>query len=107
MAEENQEMTMDKYLESKYLKPMNLKEGTYAIIAAKFEIVGSDGDKCPVLYFDGIEKGHVVNKTNGEFLSKNFGNNLGDYLGKKISLLIMNEKIFGKFTDTIRYAKAQ
>lgn len=52
----------------------------------KSEEVGQKKDKKPVLYFDGITKGMVLNKTNGKRIAKLYGNETDAWIGKAITL---------------------
>lgn len=46
--------------------------------------------KMVVVYFDGIDRGLVTNKTNGRWLASQFGGNSDDWLGKEVSLVAAN-----------------
>ena len=61
-------------------KPVQIKQ----IIPS--EEVGQSKDKRPVLYFTGLEKGMVLNKTNAKRIAKLYGNNTDEWIGKSITL---------------------
>jgi hypothetical protein len=50
------------------------------------EEVGQSKDKRPVVYFQGVEKGLVLNKTNAKRIAKLYGPDTDKWLGKPITL---------------------
>jgi hypothetical protein len=56
----------------------------------------------PVLYFDGITKGMVLNKSNGDILFDLFGDS-DNWVGKKIGLIVIKMQVSGKLVDALRF----
>lgn len=50
------------------------------------EEVGQSKDKRPVVYFQGVEKGLVLNKTNAKRIAKLYGPDTDKWIGKSITL---------------------
>jgi len=91
-------MKMNDAFPSKYLAKEDLDQKNDTVVTitgGSFEEVGSDRDRCPVLYFETfddvngnpIEKGLVTNKTNmGRMFSAHDATDTDELKGKKISL---------------------
>lgn len=73
---------------SKYLKAADLdgRQVTVTISHVDMEDVATGEEPKPVLYFDGKEKGVVLNKTNANVLSMAYGDDTDDWTGQKITL---------------------
>jgi hypothetical protein len=90
---------------SKYMKGSDLKGGapTYTITSVSQEEVGQDREMKFVVYFQGQQKGVVLNKTNAELLEMLFGDESDDWIGEEISLFTMPVTFNGKTTNAIRF----
>lgn len=88
---------------SKYLKAADI-EGTPTITIADiaFEEVGKDKDVRPILYYDGEEKGIVLNKTNATNISKLYGYETDDWRGKQVMLGTTWVDFNGQSVEAIR-----
>lgn len=62
---------------------------------------GNSQDK-PVLYFQGVDKGMVLNKTNGTRISTIHGDETDLWIGKRITLVKEMVDAFGKSSWAIR-----
>ena len=73
---------------SKYLKAADLKGRTIKVKIQKVEIeeIGQDKTKKPVIYFDGTERGMVLNKTNGVEIAATHGDDTAGWPGQEIEL---------------------
>ena len=76
--------------DSKYLKYQELdgKDWVFTIASFKHENLGQ-GEKKEmkwVLYFQEMEKGFALNATNGKVICKLYGEEMNDWVGKKITL---------------------
>lgn len=86
-----------------YLKAENIKEEKeYEIKEFKIEMIGEQKEKKIVLYFDGLDKGLTLNKTNGDSLHEITGSKeVEDWVGKRIilfvdpSVMYMGKKVGG------------
>jgi hypothetical protein len=98
-------MDMRKAFPSKYLKAADLdgRNITVTMLGIKMEQVGQDREEQkPVLYFDGAEKGLVLNKTNSDRIAEEFGWETNEWKGHKIILYSTEVDFQGKTVDAIR-----
>ena len=80
-------------------KPWDMKIRTVAM-----EDLGQGNDKesKPVLYFDGAQKGLVLNKTNATNIAKSYGDDTGNWTGKDIQVFPTTTEFKGETVDAIR-----
>jgi hypothetical protein len=98
-------MRIDKTFTSKFLRAADIDEiadeatQTAVVTIDRVEMaeVGQDQQQKPVLFFQGIEPGLVLNKTNAGTLGKLLGNETDDWTSKKVGL----------FTTEVDYAGQQ
>lgn len=98
-------MRLDKMFSSKFLKATDVDEmadeatQTAVVVIDRVEMaeVGQDQQEKPVVYFQGIDPGLVLNKTNSATLMKLLGNETDEWSGKSIGL----------FTTEVDYAGQQ
>jgi len=83
-------MKMNDIFPSKYLKADDLggREVTVKISDCKMEEIGqgSNKDYKPIVYFDGKEKGVVLNKTNFSAIADAYGDDTDDWTGHPVIL---------------------
>jgi hypothetical protein len=89
---------------SKYLKASDLdgENLTVTISHVTFEEVGKDKDMRPILYYEGEEKGIVLNKTNATNISKLYGSETDDWTGKRVMLGTAWVDFQGQSVEAIR-----
>ncbi len=63
--------------------------------------------KKPVLWFQGLDKGLILNKTNWNLIATLHGDESDLWLGKKITLGLSEIEAFGKKQDAIRVIGAK
>ena len=68
----------------------------------KFEKVGSDQEERPVLYFAGMSKGMVMNKTNARRIAKLYGSEIEGWFGRWITLYESETDFGGETVPCIR-----
>ena len=93
--------------EGKFLKYQELdgKEWVFTVKSFKHESIGQGDEKELkwVLYFEEMEKGFVLNKTNGVVICEMYGEEMDGWVGKKISLYEKDDVEFGgKLVSAIR-----
>ena len=66
------------------------------------EEIGQDKDKKPVIYFDGVERGLVMNKTNGVAIAEIHGDATDGWTGKEIEIFSMMVPYQGQNVAAIR-----
>ena len=94
---------------SNYLKASDLggAQPTVTIDRVEFEPVGREREMKPIVYFEGKEKGIVLNKTN----AKNIANLVGsfqteEWVGFRIRLYATNVEFQGETVEAIRIKAA-
>lgn len=91
---------------SKYMKAEDLDEDlTLTIKSVEMEEIGQGADKStkPVIYFKGLEKGFVANKTNCTTISNILGtDDTDEWEGQRITLRAAEVEFQGKMVMSIR-----
>lgn len=95
-------VNMNQAFPSKYLSAADLNgtEPTYTIKACKME--DFDGEHKPVMYFQEVEKGLALNKTNGMTLSSLYGPESDHWNGKQVTLFAIWTEFQGRQTQGLR-----
>lgn len=95
-------MNINDMFPSNYLKAADLKgqEPTVTISHIKQEQLGDDNKV--VLYFQGKEKGVVLNKTNATNIASMYGPETGDWIGKRVKLVVAWVDFQGRSVEAIR-----
>ena len=89
---------------SNWLKAADLNNRTIKVTINKviFEEIGQNKDKKPVMYFDKVQKGLVLNKTNAEQIGSVHGQELEGWTGKEIELFSQMVPFNGQNVAAIR-----
>ena len=90
---------------STYVRALDLGSNRVVVTIShlKMEDVGGDGERKPVLYFQGRDKGMVLNKTNANKVVDITGtDDYGKWAGTKIVLFKDRTSFKGKSVDCIR-----
>ena len=95
-------MKMSAAFPSKYLKASDLQGRAVKLVikGVELEEVG-DGHK-PVVYFEGKEKGVVLNKTNGSMIASLYGDDTDMWAGKEIEVFPDKTPFQGQIVDCLR-----
>lgn len=93
---------------SKWLAASDLQNRTIPVVIDRlnFEDVG-DGEQKPVLYFQGKDKGLVLNKTNAMSISQIYGEETNGWIGQTIELFPAMVMFQGRNVPAIRLRPAQ
>ncbi len=96
--------TMDELFPSNYLKAADLGNKTFKVKIDKvvFEEIGQDKEKKPIIYFVGVRKGLVLNKTNGTAVAEMHGQATENWTGKEVELFSRLVPFQGKDVPAIR-----
>lgn len=99
-------MNINDAFPSNFLKAADLNgaQPTVTITDVRMEDIGDD--RKPVVYFDGKEKGVVLNKTNATNISGAYGPNTEGWRGKKVVLFSTWVDFNGKSVEAIRMRPA-
>lgn len=87
---------------SKYIKAADLQDRPVKVVMAHCEVEKIGDDKKPVLYFDGKEKGLVLNVTNWRSIAKMYGDDSDGWAGKPITLIPAVTDFRGETTECVR-----
>jgi len=93
---------------SKYLKASDLqgRQPTVTIDRIIIEEVGKDKDRRPCIYFQGKEKGIVLNKTNATNIGASYGSNTDAWVGRPVTLFTVWTDFNGQSVEAIRVRPA-
>lgn len=100
-------MKMSEAFPSKYLKAEDLKGQRIPVTIShvSMEDVGDDNAaQKPVLYFQGSQKGMVLNKTNANQLVYLYGDDTDGWPGKQVELFTMMVEYQGRSVPGLRIA---
>lgn len=95
-------MNISEAFPSKYLKSADL-QGRVAklkIASIGYEQIGTDNRI--VMYFQGKERGMVLNKTNARTIADQFGDDTDQWIGGEIELFSMKVDMQGRMVDGLR-----
>ena len=97
-------MNINSAFPSKYLRAVDLagQDRTLVMRGVKMEAPGDDGDEKPVLYFEGEDRGLVLNKTNANTIVGLYGAETKKWAGKGITLFPSQTEFQGKSVACIR-----
>ncbi len=96
--------TVDEAFPSNWLKAADLNNRTVKVTIDKvvFEEIGQNNDKKPVMYFEKVKKGLVLNKTNATAVASVHGGQMDGWSGKEIELFSMMVPFQGQNVAAIR-----
>jgi hypothetical protein len=96
-------MRISEQFPSKYLRASDLDgEQTAVMGRVEMEEVGTDKERKPVLYFQGLDKGLVLNKTNSGTISQLYGDDTDDWAGEAITLFSAMVSFQGETKPAVR-----
>lgn len=103
-------MKMSEMFPSRFLKAEEFgvdERKTLTIKTVEIEELGQGAKKepKPVVYFREIDKGLVLNKTNGAMVAELYGDDTDEWTGKKITLVTLEVDSFGDIVRAIRVSK--
>lgn len=97
------------FFPGKYLRASDI-EGDTPVTISKWkpeDIQNQEGrtEKHVILSFPELERGLVLNKTNGDAIAALYGPDMDQWIGKKICLVVRDVEAFGKLVPAIRIRK--
>ncbi len=98
-------MKISDIFQSDYLKAADLRDRQVTVIIDRVERhqVGKDKEDKPVLFFDGKDKGVILNKTNANTIAAVYGDESDDWKGGEVILFSApTQNPEGKTVDGIR-----
>ena len=85
-----------------FLKAADLQGRHVPVVMERVEMEDVGGDHKPVVYFQGKERGLVLNKTNASIISDMYGAETNQWGGKRIVLYPARVEFQGRLVDAIR-----
>ena len=98
-------MNVNDVFPSKYIKSSDLGGATPTVTISRVSIeeVGQSKDRRPIIYFEGKEKGCVINKTNAKAVTKIAGSaEMDEWIGTRVQLFVTTVEFQGDQVDAIR-----
>ena len=92
---------------SEFLKAADLDGRSVKVIMDRVEMRDIGGDHKPILFFQGKEKGMVLNKTNANNIAGVYGDDTNDWTGKELVLFEAMVDFQGKTVAAIRVRTPQ
>jgi hypothetical protein len=101
-------MNINDAFPSRYLKAADLKDRPPVVVTIKSITMEEmpEGENRPVAWFEGKEKGVVLNKTNASMIAHSYSPETDNWIGKKILLRCEPVPFAGRIVDSIRVAVA-
>lgn len=99
-------MNINEAFPSNFLKASDLQGGQPTVVISDVRMEDIGDDRKPVVYFDGKDKGVVLNKTNATNISTAYGHNTEAWTGKKVVLFTTWVDFNGKSVEAIRIRPA-
>ena len=96
-----QAMNINNVFPSKYLKADDLQGRKLKLRIASCVMEEIGNDTKPVLYFDGKEKGLVLNKTKAGILASSYSPETEGWMGKEIAIYPTKVNFQGQMVDAI------
>lgn len=87
---------------SNYLKAADLNDRNVKVVMDRVEMEDIGGDHKPILYFQGKDKGLVLNKTNSNNISAAYGDDTDEWAGRQLVLYPAMTDFQGKTVPCIR-----
>lgn len=87
---------------SEFLRAADLQDRTVAVTMEKIEMRDIGGDHKPVLFFQGKERGLVLNKTNANTISAVYGDESDNWSGQPLMLFPCMVDFQGRQVQAIR-----
>jgi len=95
-------MNINEAFPSNYLKSSDLQGSTPTVTMSHVTTEKMGDDSKLVLYFQGKEKGMVLNKTNANNIASLYGPETEDWHGKKITLAVAWVDFQGRSVEALR-----
>lgn len=95
-------MNIESAFPSTYLKAADLQGRTASVTIRNVVMETVGQDQKPIIYFNGKEKGMVLNRTNANTISMVYGQNTDDWQGGEIQLFTAMVDFQGRSVEAIR-----
>lgn len=95
-------MKVSEAFPSQYLKAADLNGRNVSLTIKNVDIETIGDDRKPVAYFEGKEKGLVLNKTNANTIAFAYGDDMDEWRGGEIIIFPTTTDFQGRTVDAIR-----
>lgn len=95
-------MKVSEAFPSQYLKAADLNGRNVSLTIKNVDIETIGDDRKPVVYFEGKEKGLVLNKTNANTIAFTYGDDMDEWRGGEIIIFPTTTDFQGRTVDAIR-----
>lgn len=85
-----------------YLKAADLQGRTVTVAVSDCRMEDLGGEEKPVLYFQGKDRGMVLNKTNASAIVSAYGDDTGAWVGRPLDLFVARVSFQGRMVDGLR-----
>ena len=85
-----------------YVKAADLNDRNVKVVMDRVEMEDIGGDHKPILYFQGKDKGLVLNKTNSNNIAAAYGDDTDDWAGRELVIYPAMTDFQGKTVPCIR-----
>ena len=107
LRQEGEDMKVGQAFPGNYIKAADLNHKKVHVVISECKLEDIGGDQKPVLYFEGKERGLVLNKTNANMIAEILGTDeMDDWSGQRIMLYPSKTDFQGKRVDCIRVEAA-
>jgi hypothetical protein len=100
-------MRVSEAFPSEFLKAADLRDRNIIVVIDHVEMKDIGGDHKPILFFQGKDRGLVLNKTNANNIAAAHGDDTDDWTGKEIVLFPAMTDYQGKTVPCIRVRAAR
>ncbi|NBS93421.1 MAG: hypothetical protein EBS91_05825 [Betaproteobacteria bacterium] len=95
-------MNINAAFPSTYLKAADLQGKRVTLTMSRVQLEEVGGEHKPVLYFEGTDRGIVLNKTNAAIIAEMYGPETDEWGGNKIVVYAARVEFQGRIVDAIR-----
>ena len=95
-------MLMSSAFPSAYLKAADTQGRTLPLIIDRCELVDLDGEQKPCLFFQGRNKGMILNRTNAATIVEAYGDESDAWRGKPLEVFTARVSFQGRMVDGLR-----
>jgi len=96
------DMNINEIFPSKYIKSSELKGRSIPVVIERWEIETVGDQRKMVLYFQGMKKGMICNRTNADRIAHLYGPDNDDWIGREIILYSELTNYQGRAMDGLR-----
>jgi hypothetical protein len=96
------DMNINEIFPSKYIKSSELKGRSIPVVIERWEIETVGDQRKMVLYFQGMKKGMICNRTNADRIAHLYGPDNDDWIGREIVLYSELTNYQGRAMDGLR-----